>query len=89
MSILAWVIVGILAGVLAKAIMPGHRSEPGGFLGTMLLGIVGAIFGGWISSAFFNTAGATGINLGSIFIATIGAALLIGLGRLFSRRSVV
>lgn len=88
MSILAWLIVGILAGVLAKALMPGSRSEPSSFLGTMFLGIVGALFGGWISSAFFNMGGATGINIGSIFIATIGAALLIGLGRLIRRSTV-
>jgi uncharacterized membrane protein YeaQ/YmgE (transglycosylase-associated protein family) len=88
MSILAWIVVGILAGVIAKALMPGSRSEPGSFLGTMLLGIVGAIFGGWISSAFFNAGGATGINLGSIFIATIGAALLIGISRLFRRSTI-
>jgi uncharacterized membrane protein YeaQ/YmgE (transglycosylase-associated protein family) len=85
MSILAWIVVGILAGVLAKAVMPGNRSEPGSFLGTMFLGIFGAVLGGWISSAFFSGAGATGINLGSIFIATIGAAILIGLGRLIRR----
>jgi uncharacterized membrane protein YeaQ/YmgE (transglycosylase-associated protein family) len=88
MSILAWLVVGILAGVLAKALMPGGRSEPNSFLGTMLLGIVGAMLGGWISSSFFNAGGASGINIGSIFIATIGAALLIGIGRLMRRSTV-
>lgn len=87
MSFLAWIVVGIIAGFLAKMIMPGYRSEPGGFLGTMLLGIVGAILGGWGANAFFNEPGATGINLWSILVSTIGACLLIAVGRLFQRAS--
>lgn len=87
MSFLAWIVIGIVAGVLAKALMPGYRSEPSGFLGTMLLGIVGAIVGGWVWNAFLNEPGATGINLGSLLVATVGSCILIGLGRLFQRAS--
>jgi uncharacterized membrane protein YeaQ/YmgE (transglycosylase-associated protein family) len=87
MSILAWIVVGIVAGFLAKMVMPGYRSEPSGFLGTMLLGIVGAVVGGWVWNAF-NEPGATGINLGSILVATVGSCILIGLGRLFNRARV-
>ena len=47
MGLLSWIIVGLIAGFLAKFVMPGTRDEPGGFLGTMLLGIVGAVVGGW------------------------------------------
>jgi len=46
MGLLAWIIVGVIAGFLAKMVMPGARDEPSGFLGTMLLGIVGAVVGG-------------------------------------------
>lgn len=88
MSIIAWIVVGLIAGFLAKVIMPGVSSEPGGFIGTMLLGIVGAVLGGWVWNAFFARAGATGIDLGSILVATVGACIAIGLMRLFRRQSV-
>jgi len=85
MSFLAWIVVGILAGVIAKAVMPGWRAEPSSFLGTMLLGIFGACVGGWIWNAFFSAPGATGINLGSILVAVVGSIVLIGVGRLLQR----
>jgi uncharacterized membrane protein YeaQ/YmgE (transglycosylase-associated protein family) len=85
MSILAWIIVGLIAGFLAKAIMPGYRNEPSGFLGTMFLGIVGAVVGGWVWNAAFNRAGATGIDLGSIFVAFIGSVIVIAIMRLVTR----
>lgn len=88
MGILAWIIVGLLAGVLAKVVMPGGSSEPGGFLGTMLLGIVGAVIGGWVWSMFFARTGVTGFDLGSILVATVGACITIGLLRLLRRQSV-
>ena len=83
MSILAWVIVGVIAGFLAKFVMPGTRDEPSGFLGTMLLGIVGAVVGGWCWNLFLNRPGATGIDLGSICVALVGSCVVIGLMRLF------
>jgi uncharacterized membrane protein YeaQ/YmgE (transglycosylase-associated protein family) len=85
MSFLAYIIVGLLAGVLAKMVMPGTRNEPSGFLGTILLGIVGAVVGGWTWSLLFGGAGATGVNIASIFVALLGSCIVIGLLRLFSR----
>jgi uncharacterized membrane protein YeaQ/YmgE (transglycosylase-associated protein family) len=85
MSFLAYIIVGLVAGFLAKMIMPGTRNEPSGFLGTMLLGIVGAVIGGWTWNLFLNRQGATGVDLGSIFVAFIGSCIVIGLLRLFNR----
>ena len=85
MSIVAWIIVGVVAGFLAKVIMPGTRDEPGGFLGTMLLGIVGAVVGGWVWNIAFNSVGATGINLPSILVALVGACIVIAIARLFDR----
>jgi uncharacterized membrane protein YeaQ/YmgE (transglycosylase-associated protein family) len=87
MSWIAWIIVGLVAGFLAKLIMPGTRDEPAGFLGTMLLGIVGAVIGGWIWNIAFSAPGANGINWPSILIAFIGSCIVIGLMRLFDRRS--
>jgi uncharacterized membrane protein YeaQ/YmgE (transglycosylase-associated protein family) len=49
MGILTWIIFGLIAGVIAKLIMPGK--DPGGFIITMLLGVAGALVGGFIGSA--------------------------------------
>jgi len=88
MSWIAWIIVGLVAGFLGKLVMPGNRDEPQGWLGTMLLGIAGAILGGWIWNIAFNRTGATGVDIGSIFVAFVGSCVLIGLLRLFNRRGV-
>ncbi|HZP83692.1 MAG TPA: GlsB/YeaQ/YmgE family stress response membrane protein [Chthonomonadaceae bacterium] len=89
MSWIAWIIVGLVAGFLAKLIMPGTRDEPSGFLGTLILGIVGAVLGGWIWNLVLNKPGATGIDIGSIFVAFVGSCILIGLLRLFDRGRTV
>jgi len=88
MSWLAWIVVGLIAGVLAKIVMPGTRDEPRGFLGTTLLGIVGAVVGGWMCNLFMNEPGANGINLFSIVVALIGACIVIGGMRIFTRNSM-
>ena len=87
MSWLAWIIVGLIAGFLSKLVMPGTKDEPSGFLGTMLLGIVGAVVGGWCWNLFLNRPGATGVDIGSIVVAFVGSCLVIGLMRLFDRRT--
>jgi uncharacterized membrane protein YeaQ/YmgE (transglycosylase-associated protein family) len=86
MGILAWIIVGLVAGFLAKAVMPGTQDEPGSVLGTMILGIVGAVVGGWVWN-MMNATGATGLNIGSIFVAFVGSCIVIGVMRFFSNRS--
>ena len=85
MGILAWIIVGVVAGFLAKLVMPGTRDEPSGFLGTMLLGIVGAVIGGWVWNLVLGRPGATGVDIGSIFVAFVGSVIVISLLRLFDR----
>ena len=87
MGILSWIILGLIAGAIAKAIMPGTRNEPGGWIMTMVLGVVGAFVGGWVGSMF--GIGAGGL-FGSIIMAVIGAIIVIGLLRLLtgSRRAV-
>jgi uncharacterized membrane protein YeaQ/YmgE (transglycosylase-associated protein family) len=87
MSWIAWIVVGIIAGLLAKMAMPGSANEPGGWIGTALLGIVGAVVGGWASSLLFGGGGASGINIPSIIVAFIGSCIVIGLLRLFSRNT--
>lgn len=87
MSILAWIIVGIIAGFLAKAIVPGEG--PGGILGDLIVGVVGALIGGWIMSAF-GAGSYSGLNIWSIFVAFVGAVvLLLILRAVTGRRTVV
>jgi uncharacterized membrane protein YeaQ/YmgE (transglycosylase-associated protein family) len=82
MQILFWIIVGAVAGMLAKAVMPGTRNEPAGFFMTMVLGIVGALLGGWLFEAFLGTS--YGGWVGSTLVAFVGACVVIGLLRLIS-----
>jgi uncharacterized membrane protein YeaQ/YmgE (transglycosylase-associated protein family) len=83
MSILAWIVVGIIAGFLAKVVVP--HEGPGGILGDLVVGIVGAVIGGWILHAFGNS-GANGINLWSIFVAFLGAVVLLFVLRILTGR---
>ncbi len=78
-SIIFWIVIGLIAGVLAKLIMPGD--DPGGFIVTILLGIAGAFVGG-IVVRLFGTAGVTGFNIWSIVVATLGAIILLAIYRL-------
>ncbi len=83
MGILSWIIMGLIAGVIAKFIMPGR--DPGGIIITILLGIVGAFIGGYIAS-FLGLGTITGFNLGSFLIATAGAILLLILYRALKKK---
>ena len=74
MGILSWIIFGLLAGALAKLIMPGD--DPGGFIVTMLIGIAGALVGGFLAT-LLGLGTVTGFNLYSFLIAIGGALLLL------------
>jgi uncharacterized membrane protein YeaQ/YmgE (transglycosylase-associated protein family) len=87
MSVLTWIVVGVIAGFLAKLVMPGTNEEPSGFLGTMLLGIVGAVIGGWLWNLFLTRPIATGFDFGSLCVAFIGSLIVIGLLRMLDRRT--
>lgn len=74
MGFLSWILLGLLAGVLAKYIMPGK--DGGGIIVTALLGIAGAFVGGWLGS--FVGLGSTGeFSLGSLVTAVVGALVLL------------
>jgi uncharacterized membrane protein YeaQ/YmgE (transglycosylase-associated protein family) len=74
MGILSWVVLGLVAGLLARFFMPGKQGY--GIILTIVLGIVGAVVGGWISTLLgFGTV--NGFNLGSIVIAVIGALVVL------------
>ena len=84
MGILSWAILGLIVGVLAKWIMPGK--DPGGIIVTILIGIAGALVGGYASTHLgFGTV--TGpFDLKSIGIATVGALVLLYLHRVITNR---
>jgi uncharacterized membrane protein YeaQ/YmgE (transglycosylase-associated protein family) len=82
MGILSWIVMGLIVGVLAKFIMPGR--DPGGFIITVALGIGGAFVGGYIGS-LLGIGAVSGINVASIFIATLGAIVLLALYRALKR----
>ena len=75
MGILGWIVLGLVAGAIAKLIMPGN--DPGGFIVTILLGIVGAIIGGFIGKAIFGRGLETFWNLQTWVCAIIGSLILL------------
>jgi uncharacterized membrane protein YeaQ/YmgE (transglycosylase-associated protein family) len=77
---LAWIVVGLIAGFLARLVLPGEEPGPGGIVGDLIAGIVGALVGGWIFRSL-GIGGVTGINFGSIVIAFIGAVIFLVLWR--------
>jgi uncharacterized membrane protein YeaQ/YmgE (transglycosylase-associated protein family) len=86
MGILAFIVVGLIAGLLAKLVLPGDG--PGGLIVTTLVGIAGAFVGGFVVG-ILGGAGVTGINIWSILVATLGAVVLLAIYRLFASRSAV
>ena len=84
MGLISWILVGAIAGVLAKWIMPGEG--PGGFIITIILGMAGASIGGFFVGILGGT-GATGFNIWSILVATLGAIILLFVYGLIARRA--
>ena len=82
-AIIFWIVIGLIAGVLGKLIMPGR--DPGGFIVTILLGIAGAFVGGLVVN-LFGGAGVTGFNIWSILVATLGAIILLAIYRAVAGR---
>ena len=84
-ALLFWIIVGLVAGALAKFAMPGD--DPGGIIVTIIIGIIGAILGGWLLSLLGIGAGAgSGGWIFSIITGFIGAVILLGIYRLVANR---
>jgi uncharacterized membrane protein YeaQ/YmgE (transglycosylase-associated protein family) len=85
MTILAWIVLGLVAGWLAGVIMRGSGY---GVIGDIVLGILGAFAGGWVWSLLTHEDVMLGFNLPSLLIAVLGAVVLIAISRLFSGRRV-
>jgi uncharacterized membrane protein YeaQ/YmgE (transglycosylase-associated protein family) len=80
-AIIGWIIFGLIAGAIAKLLMPGR--DPGGYVVTILLGIAGAVVGGFIGRALWGSTGANDWSIGSFALAIVGAILLLFLYRMF------
>ena len=84
MGILGWILFGLIVGALAKLVMPGR--DPGGIIVTMLLGIAGAVLGGFLGRAM----GLYGENeAAGFFVSFLGAVGLLVLYRMMSRRRTI
>ncbi|MEE1743937.1 MULTISPECIES: GlsB/YeaQ/YmgE family stress response membrane protein [unclassified Streptomyces] len=87
MGIVSWIVLGLLAGAIAKILLPGR--DPGGLIGTTLIGITGAFVGGWISARFLDRPVAKqffdlptwGAAIGGSLVLLIGYRLLFGNSR--------
>jgi uncharacterized membrane protein YeaQ/YmgE (transglycosylase-associated protein family) len=87
MSILSWIVVGLIAGWLADTLMKGRGR---GLLYSMILGIVGALVGGFLASALFGVADPlTGFNITTLIVAFLGAVVLIAIVRVLPGQSPV
>ncbi len=82
MSILYWIIFGLTAGAITSFIVPGTQ---GGILGLIILGIIGAVVGGFLGQKFFGV-GVTGFNVNSFIVAVIGAILVLLISSLLFKR---
>lgn len=80
MGLIAWVVLGLIAGLIAKAIMPGK--DPGGCIITIIIGIVGALLGGFLSTLLGFGGLAGGLDWRNLVIATIGAIVLLAIWRM-------
>jgi uncharacterized membrane protein YeaQ/YmgE (transglycosylase-associated protein family) len=83
MAVLSWIVFGLIVGIVAKLLMPGR--DPGGIIITMLLGIIGAVVGGFIGRAlgFYGPTQAAGF-----LMSVVGAIVLLALYRMVARRGV-
>jgi uncharacterized membrane protein YeaQ/YmgE (transglycosylase-associated protein family) len=91
MGILAWIVLGLIAGAIAKLIYPGNQG--GGIFATIGLGILGALLGGYLGQVLLGSSGAAAASAGaltvsSVIFAVLGAIILIFLWGLFTRRAV-
>jgi len=85
MSIIAWIVVGLIGGVVGKALMPGPN--PGGLIITVLLGIAGALVGGFLSVALGIGNGVDDFDIGTIVLAIVGTMVILAVYRAVARKA--
>jgi uncharacterized membrane protein YeaQ/YmgE (transglycosylase-associated protein family) len=89
-NLIAWIVLGLIAGAIAKLVYPG--SQGGGIVATTILGIVGALLGGYLGQVLLGSSGAAAasvgsLTLGSLFFSVIGAIIVIFLWGLITSRA--
>ena len=84
MGFIGWIVLGLIAGAIAKAIKPGEQG--GGWLATLLLGVVGAVVGGWIGSALFNVDISSFWSLSTWLLAIGGSLIVLVIWGLITRK---
>ncbi|OQD57792.1 hypothetical protein BM536_001675 [Streptomyces phaeoluteigriseus] len=83
MGIIAWILIGLLAGAIAKMLLPGK--DPGGIIITMLIGVVGGLLGGWLGKVIFGVDSIDGFfDLSTWIAAIVGSLILLLLYRVIS-----
>ncbi|MFE2554162.1 GlsB/YeaQ/YmgE family stress response membrane protein [Streptomyces sp. NPDC059355] len=84
MGIIAWILIGLLAGLIAKLLLPGN--DPGGIIITMLTGIAGGLLGGWLGKVIFGVDSIDAFfDLSTWIAAIVGSLILLILYRLLTR----
>lgn len=83
MGFIGWIVLGLIAGAIAKAIMPGKQG--GGILVTLLLGVIGAVLGGWLGSAIFGVGIDEFWSLATWLLAIGGALIVLFIWGLITR----
>jgi uncharacterized membrane protein YeaQ/YmgE (transglycosylase-associated protein family) len=85
-GIIAWIVLGAIAGWITNMIMGGGE----GVIATIILGIIGAVVGGWLAGTVLKVADVTGVNVESIVVAVIGAVIVVAVYRMvMGRRTAV
>ena len=82
MGIISWIVLGAIAGFIASYVMKARE----GLLTMIVLGIIGAVVGGWLAQTFFHSGDVTGVNIESIVVSVVGAIIAIGAFRLITRQ---
>ena len=86
MGIIAWIVLGAIAGWITNMIMGGRE----GVIATIILGIIGGLVGGWLAGSVLGIADVTGINITSIIVAVVGAVIVVAVYRaVVGRRTAV
>lgn len=80
MEIIGWIVLGLIAGAIAKLLMPGR--DPGGCIITMLIGVAGAFVGGWVGKTLFDVQRGGFFDLRTWLLAILGSLILLGAYRL-------
>ncbi|MCD9899833.1 GlsB/YeaQ/YmgE family stress response membrane protein [Streptomyces sp. MT29] len=83
MGVIAWILIGLFAGIIAKVLMPGK--DPGGIIVTILIGIVGGLLGGWLGKVIFGIDSIDGFfEISTWLAAIIGSMILLALYRVIA-----